>query len=203
MKFLTVDVGPALVQKLLPQRPPFLMVDRIEAYRLKPEPALRASRFLTANESMFVGHFPGLPLLPGAMLMEGLGQTASLLFSLSTLLDEYEQRGAGLDDLVADLQNLDLGFRLDPGYRAGRSDALLEAQRRISGFPVGVAGSIQLKFLRPVTPGNKLVYEVVLKRRLGQQLHFVVEALVDDRPVARGTLSAAIVQDLPMPRSTP
>ena len=70
--YVDVDCGPALVGRLLPQRPPFLMVDRVDAFAPGDRPAVRASRFLTANESFFAGHFPDLPIMPGALLLEGV-----------------------------------------------------------------------------------------------------------------------------------
>jgi 3-hydroxymyristoyl/3-hydroxydecanoyl-(acyl carrier protein) dehydratase len=200
MKFHDVRIGPGVVRRLLPQRSPFLMVDRIEAYALEPVPALRASRYLTINEPMFEGHYPELPLLPGSMLFEGLAQAASVLIALETAGRAYVERGAGFDALAADLENLDLGLTLDPGYRPDRSEELRRALDQLAGYPVGVAGSAQLKFLRPVFPGSTLVYEVRLTRRLGTQMQFEAEATVEDRPVARGKFAAATVWETPLPR---
>jgi 3-hydroxyacyl-[acyl-carrier-protein] dehydratase len=199
MSYQRVDAGPGLVQRLLPQRPPLLMVDRIEAYALSPRPALRASRFLTANEPWFQGHFPDLPLLPGALLLEGLGQTASLLYTLEAILETYREAGDGLDELLADLRNLELGFTLRPGYRPEQGRLLKDAFSVVGGMPVGVAGSVRLKFLRPVPPGCQLVYQAALNRRHGDQLHFDVHAEVNDEEVARGTLAAAVVRGLELP----
>jgi 3-hydroxyacyl-[acyl-carrier-protein] dehydratase len=197
--FVPLHCGPALVQRLLPQRPPFLMVDRLDAFAPGERPGARASRFLTANEPFFAGHFPALPLMPGALLLEGSGQTASLVFTMAAILDAYVEQGSDLATLVADLAKLDAAYSLRPGFRDPGTPLVMEAFARLRGFPVGMAGSTRLKFLRPVAPGCRLVYEVQLSHRLADQVRFELGATVDGEPVLEGTLSAAIVESLPFP----
>jgi len=143
-RFVDFDLGPALVQRLLPQRPPFLMIDRFDAFAPDEPIAVRASRYLSANEPVFQGHFPQLPLLPGALMVEGVGQTASLAFTMSAIRDAYVERGLDLETLVADLKNLDRGFSLKPGYRPDPEAPILEAFSVVGGMPVGVAGGIRM-----------------------------------------------------------
>ncbi|MBW2253305.1 MAG: beta-hydroxyacyl-ACP dehydratase [Deltaproteobacteria bacterium] len=197
--FVPLRAGPALVQRLLPQRPPFLMIDCIDAFAAGDRPAARASRFLSANEPFFQGHFPELPLMPGALLMEGAGQTASLVYTIHAILDAYEERGASFEQLVEDLANLDRGFSLKPGYRVANTPLVLQAFDEVRGLPVGVAGGVRLKFLRPVTPGCRLVYEAQLTHRLEEQLRFEVTASVEGEAVLEGSIAAAIVHGLPIP----
>lgn len=200
MSFVDLACGPALIQRLLPQRAPFLMVDRLTAFAPGDRPAARASRYLTVNEPFFAGHFPDLPLLPGAMLVEGVGQTASLVYTMSKILDAYTERGSDLQDLTRDLAALDAAFSLQPGARDPGRPIVAEAFERLDGMPVGVAGGVRLKFLAAVTPGCRLDYEVQMTHRLGDQLRFAVQASVDDKLVVEGSLAAAIVADLPLPR---
>jgi len=64
------------IMKFLPHRPPFLMVDRI----LKIEgDAIVGTKLVTINEPHFAGHFPGHPIMPGVLQLEGIAQVAGNL----------------------------------------------------------------------------------------------------------------------------
>ena len=63
--------------KHLPQRPPFLLIDRV--LKLDPGKSITAIKNITANESFFAGHFPGHPIMPGVLIVEALGQTSTVL----------------------------------------------------------------------------------------------------------------------------
>jgi len=68
------------IQKILPQRYPFLMVDGIlEMERLK---RIVGIKNVTINESHFQGHFPGAPVMPGVLIIESMAQTGGLLLLL-------------------------------------------------------------------------------------------------------------------------
>jgi 3-hydroxyacyl-[acyl-carrier-protein] dehydratase len=79
-----LDLGPETVAELLPQRPPMRFVDGVDELLLGPPPTLRASLRLDPADPILQGHFPGRPLWPGALLVEGLAQTAQLLLALAT-----------------------------------------------------------------------------------------------------------------------
>ncbi len=68
------------IMKYLPHRPPFLMVDAIlEIERLKRIVGVKS---VSINESYFQGHFPGKPIMPGVLIIEGMAQTGGLLLLL-------------------------------------------------------------------------------------------------------------------------
>jgi 3-hydroxyacyl-[acyl-carrier-protein] dehydratase len=68
------------IQKVLPHRYPFLMIDGIvEAERLK---RIVAVKNVTINEAHFQGHFPGQPVMPGVLILEGMAQAGGLLLLL-------------------------------------------------------------------------------------------------------------------------
>ncbi|MEF3698668.1 3-hydroxyacyl-ACP dehydratase FabZ [Desulfolutivibrio sp.] len=66
---------------LLPHRYPFLMVDRVIEFQ--PGVLLRAIKNVTINEPFFQGHFPGLPVMPGVLILEAMAQTGGLFIGQS------------------------------------------------------------------------------------------------------------------------
>jgi 3-hydroxyacyl-[acyl-carrier-protein] dehydratase len=77
---LPVDVE--RIQKMLPHRYPFLLVDRVTEFTA--EKRLVALKNVTINEPFFQGHFPGHPVMPGVLIVEALAQASGLLVFLST-----------------------------------------------------------------------------------------------------------------------
>ena len=71
----TIDIAGIL--RAIPHRYPFLMVDRIVAIR--GDDFAIGIKNITANEPQFQGHFPGHPIFPGVLLIEGMAQTAGVI----------------------------------------------------------------------------------------------------------------------------
>ena len=72
----------AMVLKLLPHRYPFLMVDRI--IDIRGDEHGIGIKNVTINEPHFQGHFPGDPVFPGVLMIEGMAQTAGVLCIAAT-----------------------------------------------------------------------------------------------------------------------
>ena len=74
----------AEVRTLLKQRFPMIMVDAV--LELVPEQRIVTVKNVTGNEIQFLGHFPEFAIMPGTLIVEALGQSASVLFSRTTSL---------------------------------------------------------------------------------------------------------------------
>jgi len=67
--------------KILPHRPPFLLVDMITELELGER--VVGIKNVTINEPFFEGHFPGNPIMPGVLVIEAMAQVGGILARLS------------------------------------------------------------------------------------------------------------------------
>ena len=70
------------IKGFLKQRFPFLMVDRV--LEIEPGKRIKALKNVSGNEIQFLGHFPECAIMPGVLMVEAMGQSASILFSSTT-----------------------------------------------------------------------------------------------------------------------
>jgi 3-hydroxyacyl-[acyl-carrier-protein] dehydratase len=82
----TADIQ--LIQRILPHRYPFLLVDRV----VDIDGTSRAVgiKNVTMNEPHFQGHFPGTPIMPGVTIVEAMAQTAAVMVGVSMGLADKE-----------------------------------------------------------------------------------------------------------------
>ena len=85
------------IMNIIPQRPPFLMIDKVEEY--VPGESAIAYKNVNINEWYFQGHFPNEPIMPGVLITEALAQTGAI-----AILSVEENKGknalfGGIDKL--------------------------------------------------------------------------------------------------------
>ncbi len=66
------------LQKILPQRYPFLLIDKVT--QSSPGKSVTAIKNVTINDWFFEGHFPGNPVMPGTLIIEAMAQASILLY---------------------------------------------------------------------------------------------------------------------------
>lgn len=91
------------ITELIPQRPPFLFVDRVLE---RSDKLIKTTLTLTGEEDFFKGHFPGNPIMPGVLLQEALFQSGAALMA--------SMPGGGLG-VVTRVQNAKFKNMVRPG----------------------------------------------------------------------------------------
>ena len=140
------------IQKILPHRFPFLLIDRVE--EMEAGKHVKAYKNVTIGEQIFQGHFPGHPIYPGVMIIEGMAQAGGVLAFMSMNNDEQKNT----EEKVVYFMSID-----------------------------------RAKFRMPVTPGDKLVYNLEVLKHKGNIWVLDAKAYVDDKLVAEAELKAMVV----------
>ena len=70
-----------LIQRIIPHRYPFLLIDKVRDVVINT--SCVGIKNVTFNEPQFQGHFPGMPIFPGVMIIEAMAQTSGILVGLS------------------------------------------------------------------------------------------------------------------------
>ena len=141
----TMPLDVPAIQKLLPHRYPFLLVDRVVEF--EPNARVLAYKNVTGNEGFFNGHFPGHPVMPGVLVLEALAQAGGLLTQLSHIAGDapvgegkiyylVKIDGAKFSRMVVPGDRLDLDVTLK---RTIRNMALFAGVARVDGQQVACA----------------------------------------------------------------
>lgn len=129
------------IQKLLPHRYPFLMVDRVVEFEAGRR--IVCQKNATINEPFFQGHFPGRPVMPGVLVIEALAQAGGLLIQLSNEADAtgkvfylVKVDGAKFSRMVVPGDRLELNVTLK---RTIRNMAMFDSVALVDGQQVACA----------------------------------------------------------------
>lgn len=76
------------IQKILPHRYPFLLIDRV--IEMKSKERIVAIKNVSVNEPFFNGHFPGKPIMPGVLIVEAIAQAGGALL-LTEIPDRHKK----------------------------------------------------------------------------------------------------------------
>ena len=140
---LPVDVR--AIEKMLPHRYPFLLVDRVVEFEARKR--IVAYKNVTCNEPFFTGHFPSNPVMPGVLIIEALAQAGGLLTTLTAKSEGDEREGEKLFYLVK-VDNAKFNRQVVPGDRLEldvelkrviRNMAMYAAIARVDGEQVACA----------------------------------------------------------------
>ncbi len=116
------------IRKYLPHRYPFLLVDRV--VELVPNESIIAYKNISANEDVFNGHFPQLPIFPGVMIIEALAQASGVLGFKS--LEKTPDDGSLY--LFAGVDNVRFRRQVTPGDRLQLESKVVSVKRGIWKF---------------------------------------------------------------------
>jgi beta-hydroxyacyl-ACP dehydratase FabZ len=135
------------IQKLIPHRFPFLLVDRV--IDITEGESITAIQNVTMNEWFFQGHFPGAPVMPGVLIVEAMAQTGGVLMM-------KKLSGA-------------------------------EAPKAVYFMTIN-----NVKFRKPVTPGDTLKFVVTITKMKGAIGTMHGDAFVGEDKVAEADMMAMV-----------
>ena len=141
------------IERLIPHRWPFLLVDRIVEYQ-PAEKRIVALKGVTATEWFFQGHFPGLPVMPGVIQVEALAQTMAIYVAQQPGFGDRIGLFAGIDEVrfkrivvPGDTLRLEVTMeRLGSRFGKGRGVATVDGEVACEGllsFIIPPAGALR------------------------------------------------------------
>ena len=138
---MQLPIDAIAIQKMLPHRYPFLLVDRVLEFETRKR--ILAIKNVTVNEPCFQGHFPERPVMPGVLVLEALAQAGGLLTQMS-----HEADATGKLFYLVKIDNAKFSRMVVPGdqlmlhvalKRTIRNMALYDAVAKVDGEQVACA----------------------------------------------------------------
>jgi len=152
------------ILKVLPQRMPFVMIDRVVEF--DPGKKVVAIKNVTFNEYFFSGHFPGKPVMPGVLIIEAMAQSSIMLFYPHTNFTKDK------------LKNTEIGvgvYTPDPQVSKDKPAYYLTASK--------------VRFFHPVVPGDQLKIIIDPIKLISSAGIVKASVFVGDKEVAGGELT--------------
>jgi 3-hydroxyacyl-[acyl-carrier-protein] dehydratase len=127
----TIDINE--IARILPHRYPFLLIDRVVSYTTGEK--IVGYKNVTINEPFFQGHFPGMPVMPGVLILEALAQSTGLL-AFKTRQDEdgISERPEGEFYLFVSMDKVRFRRQVEPGDQLMLEAKLLRRKRGMWKF---------------------------------------------------------------------
>lgn len=108
------------IEKCLPHRYPFLLIDKVLA--LTPGKSVHALKAISGSDPILQGHFPGHPIYPGVLIIEGLAQASGVLGLYS------RKAGSVVTVLLTEVEKARFRKKVEPGETL-HYEVILERQR--------------------------------------------------------------------------
>jgi 3-hydroxymyristoyl/3-hydroxydecanoyl-(acyl carrier protein) dehydratase len=179
--------GLKIIERLLPHRPPFLMVESVVAYVGGDAPVLTAEHSIRPSEPVFSGAEPPL-CWPSAYVIEGLGQSCNLLSRIWKLERSFAAKGLDSENICRTLMSLEA----DNGdYTTELLSKFLEEGAMKTFSKMGLLASVDVEVIGRVCAGELLRYEVRRSHVLGALSRFAVRAHVGERVIVHGAIVGA------------
>lgn len=118
----TVVLDIEAIQRILPHRYPFLMIDRV--LEIEAGKRVVGIKNVSANEPFFQGHYPGQPVMPGVLIVEALAQTAAILMG-------YEETAGDRVPLFMGIDRARFRRRVVPGDQLRLEVEVIQRRRNI------------------------------------------------------------------------
>lgn len=116
--------------EILPHRYPILLVDRI--LECIPGERVRGLKNVTLNEPFFQGHFPGLPIMPGVLIIEAMAQTGGILAYESLAAQTGDGVDAGTPIFFMGMDKVRFRKPVVPGDQMIMDLSLIKARRKVA-----------------------------------------------------------------------
>lgn len=125
---VTMPMYVETIREFLPQRYPFLMVDRVLS--VEPGKSIVAIKNVTVNEEFFEGHFPEMPVMPGVLMLEAMAQVSGIL----GFITEKKLPADGFIYLFAGVDKLRFKRRVIPGDTLTITSEIITSKQKIYKF---------------------------------------------------------------------